>query len=238
MKKTQRQSDYATILLLCAMLWTITSCQSHKSILANKDICYYDTVITSQEMFFDATKYDSQFLKVRLTIPSTRDYFDKNTVSRPYRDRRILNWQTNSITPVKKYIKYTPDGKIMGVNFYYRYAPIGRSFRFDENGAITEIIDHDKGYKVCWAQAIEIAKKLDKRLLSRDSVVYVHLFREEWNNTSTFKPQWGVSIQILDKRPPNHIKRNTYYGIDGITGKLIESFKLPLVNDDLDIRPR
>src|ERR1051325_9895337 len=54
-----------------------------KAILANKDICYYDTVITSQEMFFDATKYDSQFLKVRLTIPSTRDYFDKNTVSLP-----------------------------------------------------------------------------------------------------------------------------------------------------------
>lgn len=226
---------------LSIFLWMSISCQSPQAILANKAICYYDTTITKEEISFDVIKYAGLLSEERHPITSTNDYFDDNIIYQSINDHQISNWQTNTVTSLQKLATYTQDGKIIDIDFYYNYEAVGKSFRYDEKGNIEEITDHDKGYKVCWAQAIEIAKKFERRHLSRDSLIRIWLDRDEWRDTPDFKPQWKVRIVTAAKNqpPPTFLKRDKVFVLDGITGKLIKTYILKRsTNDFIEIRPR
>lgn len=201
------------------------SCQGPKTILANQAICYYDTTIVDEEMSFNIAKYDSLLTFEWRTIASTSEYYDSSTISQWSHDHSIVNRQTNRSTSIEKFISYTPEGKLMEISFFYDDVEIGKSIHFNENGSITEIFDHDKGYKVCWAQALEIAKKLASRDLARDNLRYVDLSRKEWKDVPDFRPQWEVTIATDNRQePPNYKKKQKVYVLDGVTGKLIRTY--------------
>ena len=59
----------------------------------------------------------------------------------------------------RKMIDYDLEGNIKQTYLSVPYEFIGRSFIFDEQGNIKEVINHDEGWKICAFQVFAIAKK-------------------------------------------------------------------------------
>ncbi|WP_373811121.1 hypothetical protein, partial [Porphyromonas macacae] len=59
---------------------------------------------------------------------------------------------------IRKIMRYGPMNNIRYAFFQYSEADIGPQYDFDEHGNITDSIDTDAGYTICWAQAMAIGK--------------------------------------------------------------------------------
>ena len=97
---------------------------------------------------------------------------------------------------------------------------LGKETLFDEQGNITKVIDHEKGYKICWAQAIEIVKQhIGNKYGDHDDISFI-LSRTNTNKSPNIQPRWSVGIYREEVEP------TPYYRVDGITGKIVGKYKI------------
>ncbi|WP_062058763.1 hypothetical protein [Aquimarina longa] len=216
----------STVLLLCTLT---VACQSNKSFIKD-DLCGFNDpifTISDDEKTFDVEKYREQ-LKKRELVLKDNDTF--KTRFYMYKDGEITNKQTNKQTNIAKWILYKKKGTIKRVRFIYLNSllEIGKETNYDTLGNISKVIDHEKGYTICWAEAIEIVKdELKEQLAQYDSVNYV-LQRPDLNRTPDAPAIWSVGIAPI---PDDNNLETIYHKIDGVTGKYLGKYTVRMVHD-------
>jgi hypothetical protein len=181
-------------------------------------VCHFN------DAFFNIPENESEIL------PADTTFIDNKNLKKEVLDlgdNEITIKITNKKLNIGKWIRYK-NGKIKKYRFEYEngVAKIQEERFYDENGNVTKTIDHEKGYNLCWAEAIEIVKqKLKNELSKYDSVEYV-LQRVDLNEFPNEKPVWSVGIV---PEPDDKIGETTYYKIDGVTGKYLGKFTARMV---------
>lgn len=195
-----------------------------KEYLENDATCQYDDpifTVTLEEMSFDVKKYDSILSAKDITI------VDNDVVVNVYwklADDLYTNKQTN----ITKWIDFDNQGRIKRTFFEYENGDvyIGKETFYNERGAITQVIDHEAGYQICWAEAIAIVQKRLRRKLSQYDKVEFIVARNSPHEFPGKRPVWAIGIAPTPDDTPDEA---TYYQIDGVTGKYIGKYKLVMV---------
>ncbi|MGQ3678894.1 isoprenoid biosynthesis enzyme family protein [Tenacibaculum discolor] len=196
-----------------------------KEYLANDYICYYNDPIfniTKEELIIDE-KILNQLQKEKKDIIIIDNSHYKNEYW--YSKEKITNKQTNKKTNINKYLYYNNKGKIKFSAFTYNNIyTLGKETNYDGQGNITKVIDYEKGYNICWAEAIEIVKKIAKKDIEKYEVTGFYLpYRVDLNEFPNEKPEWGV---LLEGNDVYKLKDRKVYWIDGVTGKFLRTTKI------------
>ncbi len=213
------------------------SCSSiPKDYLTTNDICHTkDPIfkITKEEMTFDVGKYGKALEKKDLILVDNKK--SKNRYYK-YPDGEITNKQTNKQLNIGKWIDYFSNGKIKSSTFIYLNGSkeIYKETYYNQQGKIEKIIDHDKGYKICWAEAIAIVKKIAKKDIKKYKIDAFYLLRTDLNEFPNSNPEWDVSMKGNEEYNEKKYskKGGKIYVIDGLTGELLKIKAVRMVYDD------
>ena len=140
-----RKSPYVKLLILAfTLLFTSCRVMSDKEIQAISCVC--NDTITQEDK--------------RLPIPPPERVKNDSIDSYTTGDGNPYTKYTYYLKEnLQKMIYYDQEGNIQKSFLSVPNEFIGRSFVFDEQGNIKEIINHDEGWKICAFQAMAIAKK-------------------------------------------------------------------------------
>ncbi len=196
-----------------------------KEYLDNDNICHYDDLIfniSKEELTIDLDLLEQLKQSKKDTILVDNKLF-KNEFW--YSKNEITNKQTKKETNINKYLYYNNDGRIeLSCFTYNNIYLLAKETHYDEQGNITEVIDYEKGYNICWAEAIEIVKRVAKKEIEKYEVTGFNLsFRVDLNKFPNEKPEWGITLIGNEEY---ELKPVTVYWIDGITGKFLRTTKI------------
>lgn len=199
---------------------------------SQKKECYPDSIFTihQDEMFlnFDSTQ------KRRIILSDTKELNNFYTVL----ESGAFNIKYYKQKEIEKWLFYTIGGKLEHVKYVYAYntnVNLFKEYFFDDNGNITKTVDYEKGFSICWEEAIEICKKqIGEKKLKRLNIKNFYLYRVDGSNPYNHpgvKPLWIV--WPLTNKGNNHEDRylkgknngKLSYCVDGVSGELIK--KLP-----------
>jgi len=209
------------LILLLSIAFFISCSSVPKKYLTDDDICHYNDPffkITEEEIAFNNKKYDSI-----LSIKGAIYIEDENHLIEIQKD---LIGKTDKETKLTKWIYYYSKGNIKSVSFSMRNSSssyIGKETYYDQQGNITKVIDYEKGYKICWAEAIEIVKQIAKKDIKKYNITGFNLSHTNLNEYPKEKPVWAIS---LDGKEEYEIKDTKVYWIDGVTGKYVKTTKI------------
>ncbi len=144
-----------------------TNCSSvPKEYLVDNTTCHYNDPIfniTQGELILNS-KVQKQLLNRKKDLIIVQN---KNYINRFYKNKNggVTNKQTNKRLGIGKWIRYKKNGAILWSEFVYLNGAkrISKETQYNEQGKITKVIDYEKGYNICWAEAIEIVKNSQKR---------------------------------------------------------------------------
>ena len=156
-----RSSKYLKTLILILTLFLV-SCR----VMSNKELqeisCKCNDTITQEDKRLpippNRVKNDS------LDIRVSKSWYQKDWCE------AYLKYIDNLKTNERKMIYYDLEGNIMQTYLSVPYEFIGRSFIFDAQGNIKEVINHDEGWKICAFQVLAIAKKYAGENYSREKL--------------------------------------------------------------------
>jgi hypothetical protein len=223
----------------------IIFCISNLMVCAQEKSCYNDSIfrISKDEMVFNTEKYKTILEHKDLILFDNTIFSSTYTISNY--SKKIINTKRNKLISVEKKIIYSSlDGKIESVSFnnytiyngnYSQGVNLFKEYTFDTNGNITETIDNEKGYAICWQEAIEICKKIiGKRKLKKYNIkTFAFMSRSDLNKNSNITPSWSLrpiaqkndgsdyENEFVDKYFISN-KGSLYYRINGVTGKLLK----------------
>ncbi|KGN69779.1 hypothetical protein HR09_03615 [Porphyromonas gulae] len=169
--------------------------------------CNFDYSIRDEDKTLDVSKYElrknneNDSCIIRVTDISSYDY-----------TKRIYYKRTG----IEKILCYDSNQKIRYAFFEYSEARIGPRYYFDEHGNITDSIDTDAGYTICWAQAMAIGKAYAKHKMHKTEP---NLILDK-GNEGTY--EWHFLYD--DKK-----KRTKELVIDAKTGKVIKEYKVRVI---------
>ena len=148
--------DYARISkclvrALFTLLWvySLSSCGIWGSGTYKKVSCDFDYSIREEDKTLNLSEYqlgkdyESDFYIIRVSNMSDYAY------TKYIHDKK---------TGIEKILSYDAEGKIRMANFEYSEADICPQYDFDKHGNVTDSINTDAGYTICWAQAMAIGK--------------------------------------------------------------------------------
>jgi hypothetical protein len=159
--------------------------------------------------------------------------------------KKILNVKRFKKLKIEKTIAYSPETGFAEYLFFITYNIISNKYYVDgpnvyreltlsDKGEIINTIDFEKGYKLCWEEAIAFCKKYvgAKTIKKYNLQEFKIEGRTNLNEKPNEKPIWYICP--IAKRPDgsdyeNHIgdkyykknKGNIHYNIDGVTGELL-----------------
>ena len=201
-----------------------------KQYLANDNCCHYDdSIFHLKESEMTLNPEVKQYLKDNegKLITVNTDNFENVFFIIPGINE-ISNQQENKQLHIGKWIRYRDDRTIKKVEFKYLNGTndIRKETYYDQQGHITEVIDYEKGYNICWAEAIAIVKKIARRKIKKWEVTSFNMRHADLNKFPDARPQWYIS---LNGNEDFQLKDTKHYIIDGITGKYTGSFKSRMV---------
>ena len=118
---------------------------------------------------------------------------------------------------IRKIMRYGSTNNIRYAFFQYSEADIGPQYDFDEHGNITDSIDTDAGYTICWAQAMAIGKAHAGHKMHKTEPNLV-LGKEKQNG----RHYWNFFYDDKQRK----IKRLL---IDAETGKVVKEYKVEII---------
>ena len=204
LRTSKKIKELLPFLSILVMLFLV-SCSSYKNIS-----CEYDYSPAKDEMVLDST-----------LIPSKGD-FSKEIRINNYIKMRIGK-SKNEITKyisidtfgivLRRFVMYSTSKKI-NYTFYSIGKPLGKEYHFDEAGNITKVIDNDKGFPICWQQALFIAKK------NVGKASDWHINKENYKG----KNCWEIYY---------HKRRDRFLLIDAQSGKIVKKGFSGIATDDV-----
>ena len=228
------ESQFFAFLFSVSILFSCSSVP--KDYLINNDICHYDDDIfkvSKEEMLFDVEKHGKELENEDVVFVNNKNFRNEFW---DLGDGDITNKQTNKQTNISKWIRYH-NGKIKWIRFEYDFGNtnIGKETIYDQNGNVTKKIDYEKGYEICWAEAIEIVKNIAKKDIKEYEVTSFNLLRNDLNEFPDLKPEWDVTLNGNDEYEEKKYskKGKKIYVIDGVTGKLIKIKAVRMVYDGM-----
>lgn len=98
-------------------------------------------------------------------------------------------------------------------------------------GNVTKEIDYEKGYTICWAEAIAIVKKIAKKKIKKYGIQKFYAVHNNLNNTPKPKPLWYIGFMDGNETYQEYYnkKGSIRYVIDGVTGKLLRTYYIKKV---------
>lgn len=217
-----------TKLFLLAYILINVSCSAQIGFVKTNKTCLFDDPIfeiKKEEMIFDGEKYDS-ILSDKGVINTDSDKYIKRIQSKKI-------WLTDKKNNLTKKLKYSSSNHIKQVYFYLRHSSstnIGKEYHFNENGEIIKTIDYEKGYNICWKEAISILNKIARKDIKKYKIDEFILTRVDINEFPNAKPKWRISMEgEIDGE-----YRNDRYEIDGVTGDFIRTYKVNVIHDVVD----
>ena len=152
-----RKSPYVKLLILAfTLLFSSCRVMSSKELQAISCVC--NDSITQEDKKLPIPppeKIENDSLKIYVEIQPRNMYL-----------KYIEYLKTNE----QKMIYYDLEGNIKQTYLSVPYEFIGRSFIFDAQGNIKEVINHDEGWKICAFQVLAIAKKYAGENYSREKL--------------------------------------------------------------------
>ena len=218
-----------SILLLAILFFDCSSVP--KEYLTNNDECHYNAsifIITKEESNLNSDIIKQlQNKKEDLVIIDNENY--KNEFSN-LSSKKIINYQTDKKLNIGKWLIYGKNGIIKSSEFIYLNGtkPLFKETHYDEKGKVKKMIDYEKGYNVCWTEAIEIVKKIAKNDIEKYQVTGFNLSRVDLNEFPNEKPVWAISLAGNDEY---ELKDTKVYWIDGVTGKFLKTTKIIITYD-------
>ena len=129
---------------------------------------------------------------------------------------KYLRTVTDKEHHIKSVYAYDDDRNLLYCNFEfmsdsdYNSVPIGREYKFNSQGNITEIINHEEGYSICCEQAMYIGDRYSKRKASKEYSKRI-LDRGKWKGKKV------CEYHYTDKK-----KQDKMLVIDGNSGKILK----------------
>ncbi|KGN75518.1 hypothetical protein HQ47_01715 [Porphyromonas macacae] len=208
--KYYAKTEKVKLNVLLTLLWvySLSSCGIWGSGSYKNVSCKFDYSIKEEDKTLDVSKYElrknneNDSCIIRVTDISSYDY-----------TKRIYYKKTG----IEKILCYDSNQKIRYAFFEYSEARIGPRYYFDEHGNITDSIDTDAGYTICWAQAIAIGKKHAGHKMHKTEPNLV-LGKEEKNG----RHYWNFFYDDKQRK----IKRLL---IDAETGKVVKEYKVEII---------
>ncbi|SUB88659.1 Uncharacterised protein [Porphyromonas macacae] len=207
-----RKSTNVLVRALLTLLWvySLSSCGIFGSGSYKNVSCDFDYSIREEDKTLDLSKYqlgksyenDSSIVKVLLIYEETNEH---------------TKYVYMKKTGMRKIISYDSTGRISDAYFKYSEAHIGPRYDFDEHGNITDSIDTDTGYTICWAQAMAIGKAHAGHKMHKTEPNWV-LGKEEQNG----RHYWNFFYDDKQRK----IKRLL---IDAETGKVVKEYKVEII---------
>ncbi len=220
---------YLYLLLLSIFF---TNCASvPKDYVANDNTCHYNDPIfkiTKEELVLNPNILkQSKDENGDIIISDNENY--KNLFS-VLSSGSIANYQTNKQLGIDKWILYRKNRTIKRVSFVYLNGtkPIYKETHYNEQGKVTKVIDYEKGYNICWAEAIEIVKKIAKKDIEKYQITGFNLSHNNLNEFPNAKPEWQITLDGNEEYERKPIK---VYRIDGVTGKFLRTTKIFITHD-------
>ncbi len=209
--------------LLAYILISVSCSMQREFVKTNKTCLFNDSIfeIQKEEMVFDGAKYDSILSKKGAFYDDSKKYIKR------IQSKKI--WLTDRDNNLIKKIKYNSSNDIKHVYFYLKNSTstkIGTEYFFNKNGEITETIDHEKGYNICWAEAISILRKIARKEIKKYKIDEFILNRIDIKEFPEEKPKWIISMKGSEEY--NDLYRKTYE-IDGVTGTLIRKYEIHII---------
>ncbi|RLK02501.1 hypothetical protein [Tenacibaculum discolor] len=195
--------------------------------LTDDDTCYYnDPVfkISKEEMKIKVDKYYNEKNPIGTITVLNNSIVNKRYI-RWEKKGYITNKQTNKQIKIEKWLRYNPEGYLSRVKFQYLNgnSNVYKETHYDNQGNITKVIDYEKGYNICWAEAIAIVKKIAKKEIEKYEITGFNLSHNNLNEFPNAKPEWQVT---LDGNEEYELKDVKVYRIDGVTGKFLRTTKI------------
>ncbi len=211
-------------------LFLFFSCASvPKVFIQTDDICHYDDSI------FNVTKQHSDFSNALLvdTVKQGRTtIMDNDTLSISLtKSPSGFIWKkiTNKTLNIGCWITYYKTGEISNIKYVYTngHSPLFKESHFDEQGNITKVIDYEKGYNICWAEAIEIVKKKERRLIEKYQITEFYAVHNDLNEFPDAPPVWVIGLSVGNEDFMEDKRKNgtRKYRVDGVTGKILGMYR-------------
>ncbi|WP_309608232.1 hypothetical protein [Flavobacterium sp.] len=194
----------------------------------NESNCNYNDSIFKllpSEMTFNIEKYKVELQKgtekkIIINNENYEKYFRGDTTSIHY-------VQLNKILKINKTITYYPNGKIESFDIFHNpeeglVTGLNKRMYFNVDGTIEEEKDIDKGYKICYDEAINIVKKIVGEKKIKRYELKFSVGRVDLNKFTESNAEWYVGVKGNDEFYNRNKKSHLItYVIDGITGKFI-----------------
>ena len=200
-KLIEKQLPLFSLLLFFLLL----SCKTYKSVS-----CEYDYFPAKDEMILDST----------LLNHLGKSMIRNNTKIRIHKFKEEYFFKFSYIDTLGIILNQSISYDFFTKNIAYCYYNlggnkcIGKEYHFDEAGNITKVIDNDKGFPICWQQALFIAKKNVGKA-------------SDWRiNKENYKGKncWEVYY---------HKRRERFLLIDAQSGKIVKKGFSGIATDDV-----
>lgn len=197
-----------------------------KEYLSNDDICHYNDPIfrvSENELVLKPNIIEQLKKEEGSLIVIDNDEFKNEFYN--LSKNKIVNYKTNKKLGIGKWLVYTKEGNIKNCQFIYLNGTkkIKEEIHYDEKGNITKVIDYEKGYNICWAEAIEIVKNVAKKEIEKYDITGFNLSHNNLNKFPEAKPEWQITLDGNEEYERKPIK---VYRIDGATGKFLKITKI------------
>ncbi|KGN74297.1 hypothetical protein HQ47_04345 [Porphyromonas macacae] len=180
--KYYAKTEKAKLNVLFTLLWvySLSSCGIWGSGSYKKVSCDFDYSIREEEKTIDLSKYqleksyENDSCSVMVLSMGEGKEHTKYVYMKKAGIRKIMRYDSmNNIegkehtkyvymkkAGIRKIMRYDSMNNIRYAFFQYSETNIGPQYDFDEHGNITDSIDTDAGYTICWAQAMAIGKNM------------------------------------------------------------------------------
>ncbi|KGN74299.1 hypothetical protein HQ47_04355 [Porphyromonas macacae] len=205
-----RKTTKVLVRALFTLLWvySLSSCGIWGSGTYKKVSCDFDYSIREEDKTLDLSKY-------QLGKSYENDSCSVMVLSMG-EGKEHTKYVYMKKAGIRKIMRYGPMNNIRYALFQYSKADIGPQYDFDEHGNITDSIDTDAGYTICWAQAMAIGKKHARHKMHKTEP---NLILDK-GNEGTY--EWHFLYD--DKK-----KRTKELVIDAKTGKVIKEYKVRVI---------
>ncbi len=221
-----------TILIIGILLAIVTSCGSAIRFVSNNSTCGFNEgffEIKSKDLTLDIDKYESSLSKrgVQYLEKNKRSYTTKLSV---LSSKNIVLDVIDDKRGILKSLRYDSIGKIKDISFIYKN---GNILMFEEmiykDGKVYHVTNHEKGYTICWTEAISILKRIARKEIKKNKIDTFFLNRVNINEFPNSRPRWIVSMK--GQVEGDYV--NKRYVIDGVTGELIRTYRVNKIYESI-----